>query len=719
MNHKNPIDLSQAHLIPWAIKKYALDIWDTIQKYPVANPEKQRLHLLLSKAESILAADAMTSKYFEKTREAPNKLNGLKALVNHEPDWRGKRRGSVQGERYNTQEDIVLKYQNFPYPFFLTYYFDNNLDHPINVLKKLIGTEADKLPDGFDFLFEDIVKEQSMPSVFQGIIRSDFFHFSSGWEIGNAISSANRYQLFNHDLLQDYEDRTLRPVFLVESFKAANQLELEIKKGNTEYLWTELQKTLHFAGHQNERSSLSRIENAYDGVQIHLFDLQQKLKLTEKDCLAIFSESMKYVNYESSPTSGDAVVTAAVGGYSIPEYTDWSLLGGRDIYIFKFGERRPEKFLAELLNITACIVRDLDEDIISRIKYVVMSDKRGIEVKDNDIKYWSSAELFAEAKLYNCPIPEELASTFDLFCRKSSPSRTNPYVIEPFLRRNSWMLLSGEEGTGKSYMAMALSAAIATGGKLFLNWKIRQRKSTVMYVADSEMTDDIIRERMTVLNRLYKGCTEKLIIESVKNLNLLDRGCEYIEKCILRESSENRCVEILVLDHLLKLTNAHGDEEEYWPKIRQWIEQLNDRGITVILLHHEFAGSRMLGTRLIAADAPARLHLDVVEQPDDNQTINFGVAIVKNRGGKLKRKVTAISFNIGKSPRWITTTDTEAGKDNQNFRKMSREERREKVLELRDSMSNREIAKKLGCSLSSIEKIVQDLPEEKKKIKRL
>lgn len=348
-----------------------------------------------------------------------------------------------------------------------------------------------------------------------------------------------------------------------------------------------------------------------------------------------------------------------------------------------------------------------------------MSDKRGIEVKDNDIKYWASAELFAEAKLYNCPIPEELASTFDLFCRKNSPARTNPYVIEPFLRRNSWMLLSGEEGTGKSYMAMALSAALSTGGKLFLNWEIRQRKATVMYVADSEMTDDIIRERMTVLNRLYKGCTENLIIEPVKNLNLLDDGCEYVEKCILRESSESRCVEVLVLDHLLKLTNAHGDEEEYWPKIRQWIEQLNDRGITVILLHHEFAGSRMLGTRLIAADAPARLHLDVVEQPDDNQTINFGVAIVKNRGGKLKRKVTAISFNIGKSPRWITTTDTETGKDNQNFRKMSREERREKVLELRDSMSNREIAKKLGCSLSSIEKIVQDLPEEKKKIKRL
>ena len=622
-------------------------------------------------------------------------------------------------QRFHLKFQFVLKYQNFPYPFFLTYYFDNNLTSPAGALKELVGKNADKLPDSFDFSFDDIVKEQSMPSVSQGIIRSDFFHFSSGWEIGNAISSANRYQLFNHDLLQDYEDRTLRPVFLVESFKAANQLETDIKQGNVQYLWTELQRVSSLPSTQNNSSLLFYIEKNYTGIRIHAAESPQRWSLTKKDCTTIFSEALVNTSYESLPASGDAVATAAVGGYSIPEYSDWSLLAGRDIYIFKFGERRPEKFLAELLNITACIVRDTDEDIVSRIKYVVMSDKRGIEVKDNDIKYWSSAELFAEAQLYNCQIPDSLAAVFDLFCRKNSPARTNPYVIEPFLRRNSWMLLSGEEGTGKSYMAMALSAALSTGGKLFLNWEIRQRKATVMYVADSEMTDDIIRERMTVLNRLYKGCTENLIIEPVKNLNLLDDGCEYVEKCILRESSESRCVEVLVLDHLLKLTNAHGDEEEYWPKIRQWIEQLNDRGITVILLHHEFAGSRMLGTRLIAADAPARLHLDVVEQPDDNQTINFGVAIVKNRGGKLKRKVTAISFNIGKSPRWITTTDTETGKDNQNFRKMSREERREKVLELRDSMSNREIAKKLGCSLSSIEKIVQDLPEEKKKIKRL
>ena len=81
MNHKNPIDLSQAHLIPWAIKKYALDIWETMQKYPAVNPAIQRLHLLLGRTEHILAADAMTSKHFGKTREVPNKLNALNAAT--------------------------------------------------------------------------------------------------------------------------------------------------------------------------------------------------------------------------------------------------------------------------------------------------------------------------------------------------------------------------------------------------------------------------------------------------------------------------------------------------------------------------------------------------------------------------------------------------------------------------------------------------------------
>ena len=162
MNHKKPIDLSQAHLIPISIKKYALNIWETMQQYRAVNPVKQRLHLLLSKANSILAEKAMTSKYFANTREVPNKLNGLKALVNNESDWRKKRRGELKEERYAAPEDMVLKHHDFPYSFFLVYYFDNDLSSPIGALRELVGPEVDKLPADFDFSFDEIFSKSSI-----------------------------------------------------------------------------------------------------------------------------------------------------------------------------------------------------------------------------------------------------------------------------------------------------------------------------------------------------------------------------------------------------------------------------------------------------------------------------------------------------------------------------------------------------------------------------
>ena len=294
----------------------------------------------------------------------------------------------------------------------------------------------------------------------------------------------------------------------------------------------------------------------------------------------------------------------------------------------------------------------------------------------------------------------------------------NPYVIEPFLRRRSWALLTGEEGTGKSFLAMALSSAIATGGKLFANWKIKQRKATVLYIVDSEMTDEIIRERMTIFKKLYHGCNENFLIEQVKNLNLLEDGMDKIEKRILKGSASGKTVEILVLDHLLKLTGFHGDEDENWPKIRDWIEQLNERGLTVLLLHHEYAGQRMLGTRLIAADAPARVHLDIVKH-SDNAKIQFLVSIVKNRGGMLQRNPMSVYLHLGKRPFWTLTeaksTETNEG-DKLDFRHMSADERKSKIIELRkDGKTNKQVAECLQCSESSVEKIVSTLPKELKK----
>ena len=119
---KKPIDLSQPHLIPGRIKQYALDIFDTVQKYKVAVPKVQQLHLLLLRAEDILQQDAMTSKYFAKTRADEFHQKGLRALIAGENSWYQER----QRGPYD-HGDELQRHTNFPYPFFLTFYIDNNL----------------------------------------------------------------------------------------------------------------------------------------------------------------------------------------------------------------------------------------------------------------------------------------------------------------------------------------------------------------------------------------------------------------------------------------------------------------------------------------------------------------------------------------------------------------------------------------------------------------
>lgn len=719
---KKPIDLSQPHLIPGRIKQYALDIFDVVQKYPAVNSDIQKLHLLLKKAEGILAKDPLNSDFFARTRDDKNRLNGLKALCSGDEDWRNIRNG---GSFYSNPgaPDPVFECKNFQYPLFLTYYFDNNLTSPWGALRELIGKEASLLSANYEFSFDntcDKYRQNLLTS--QGEQQGEFWNFSSGWEWSDVRHTSGFFQLFNFDLLQNDGDRySLRPAFVVESFQAANELELAVKKGEVDYHLALIQKARKLRDTSDAlfRSSTNDIQFSRMSQTIEISDKRvyalPKRSIDANDCFSFLKELLRYDD-PSTPVSGDVVVTAPVGGYSIPAYTNWSLLDHRDVYIFKFGENDFRKVLTELLVVTACIARDSDEDIAGRIKFIVMAEKCGTDVKNNDIKYWGLHDLFAEAQLHDCYIPPELENDFDLFCRKNTPTHTNPYIVEPFLRRNSWMLLSGEEGTGKSFMAMALSAAIATGGKLFKDWKVRQRKAGVLYIADNEMTDDIIRERMTVFNKLYKGCQERLRIRAVKNLNLLNGGMEYIEKLLQKESLSGRVAEVLVLDHLLKLSGAEGDQKEHWPKIREWIEQLNERGLTVILLHHEYASSRMLGTRLIAADSPARIHLAVVEQSAEEK-INFGVAVIKNRGGKLKREPELISLVIGKHPGWMLADDNKIEPENISFRKMNLEERQNKVIELRNQgMTNPEVANALNCSLSSIEKVIGTLPAEYKRV---
>ena len=153
---------------------------------------------------------------------------------------------------------------------------------------------------------------------------------------------------------------------------------------------------------------------------------------------------------------------------------------------------------------------------------MIMQNKISHAVSENDIQLLKLDDFFKKYVSRDTLIPEDLKSVHEDYLRKSKHKSQTPYIVEPVIRRNSWCLLTGEEGTGKTYLGMALGAAIAGNGSLFGNWKVRRRNCKVLYITDDEMSEEVIQDRLNVLKKLYPSSEKRFFVEQVRHLSLLD-----------------------------------------------------------------------------------------------------------------------------------------------------------------------------------------------------
>lgn len=782
INIKKPLDLRHRNLIPQRIKEYAFHIYGKAVAQPSVNRNLQLYVQLLVQAEYLLREAPCDSPWWSKTNECEYKRKALDELrVFHEWEENTKVPAEERADRecklehcfytrnpflYTLHQDVwedrFVRLQKCPAPFFLTYITDNQLEDEIAALKALCrsGSEEESpaiqlLPDDCG-LSLDRITTIFWPWRLLGTNTDKYISFGKcDW---GKFSDEGRLFLGNEALLGDFEDRyTLRPVFVTEHYEHLSQLQTEIEQGEIDYLLEELKRIVGDS-EDSKRKGFSWNGNN-KRFQCNINPGGTAKNLTISDCLRQVYTFISQSRLQSQPF-GDAVWTAPIGGYTIPWCSDWRKLANRDIYIFKFGECTSEELTRQLLDVAAAIVRDIGKDSPTRIEaaqklnFVIMIHKISSEVSKNDIQLLKLYEFFKDYVSKDTLIPEALKSVYEDYLRQSKHKAQNPYIVEPIIRRNSWCLLTGEEGTGKTYLGMALGAAIAGNGSLFWDWKVRRRNCKVLYITDDEMSEEVIQDRLKVLEKLYPSSKKRFFVEQVRHLSLLDEenfkdtgektnketGKERIENLLLKYSRENddSPVEVLFLDHLLKLSGAEGDQKEHWPKIRSWIEELTRRGLSVVLLHHEYGGGKMLGTRLIANDTPARIHLqplhelkpktksereeskysdeDFVLEEDE---VGFGLSIIKNRGGRDQKEPRILKLNIGKYPNWNTPDDENSYSESAPLWKtLSKAERLSHIRKLRnEGQTNAKIAKMFNISKSCIEKYVALLSETEKHYK--
>ncbi len=160
-------------------------------------------------------------------------------------------------------------------------------------------------------------------------------------------------------------------------------------------------------------------------------------------------------------------------------------------------------------------------------------------------------------------------------------------LLDPIIQAKSLTMLHAYRGVGKSFFAMSMAYAIATGSK-FLRWKA-YKPSNVLYI-DGEMQANLLQERFSKIAKNFD--TEVNVMENLhifsadlQPFTSIDIGYGLMQKNI-NDFIFKENIKFVIFDNLSSLTKIDELDGNAWILIQDWLLDLRKRGIAVLLVHH-------------------------------------------------------------------------------------------------------------------------------------
>jgi hypothetical protein len=196
----------------------------------------------------------------------------------------------------------------------------------------------------------------------------------------------------------------------------------------------------------------------------------------------------------------------------------------------------------------------------------------------------------------DCPLSEKLLSAI-LNANKLAELSIVPRhkLLGDWFREGDLGFVFAPRGVGKTWFALSLAGAIATGKPLG-PWKA-ETPLPVLYI-DGEMPLELIQSRVKGLGLssenlrflshevLFDGCGSTLNLARPEGQLAVSECCEKLG------------IKVLVLDNLSVLFGGMKENEaDAWEMVLSWLMDLRRKKIAVIIIHHAGRGGReMRGT---------------------------------------------------------------------------------------------------------------------------
>lgn len=182
-------------------------------------------------------------------------------------------------------------------------------------------------------------------------------------------------------------------------------------------------------------------------------------------------------------------------------------------------------------------------------------------------------------------------------------------VLGPVIPTQGLTMLYSPRGVGKTYLALGIAWAVATGSE-FLRWRAPQPRK-VLFV-DGELPATTLQERLAAIqkgaldqnrsaasrslggNEASEQHNLRLITPDLQEFGVPDISTRGGQALI---ENELEGAELLVLDNLSALVRSGNENEgESWMPIADWGLRLRQRGVSVLFLHHAGKSGAQRGT---------------------------------------------------------------------------------------------------------------------------
>ena len=277
------------------------------------------------------------------------------------------------------------------------------------------------------------------------------------------------------------------------------------------------------------------------------------------------------------------------------------------------------------------------------------------------------------------------------------------HLLYPILPEQGLVMLFAPTGTGKTYAALSIAYAVASGGEIF-SWQSPGPKP-VLYL-DGEMSARVMKERLAQIvagaseeapSGFFQLLTPDLVPDGIMPNLAKPEGWAMLEPLL-------DGIALIVVDNIATLARVGRENEaESWLPVQSWLLVQRRAGRSVLLVHHAGKGGNQRGTSAREDILDTVISLT---RPSDYQTSDgarFIVNLTKARG-LSGQKANPFEASITEQPTgglgWTV-------KDLKDLRF-------EQVAELVGlGMSIRDIAEETGIARSTVHRLVKKLEAER------